>query len=150
MTIELVRLKTESVNKEVSSGFGIVEVIVSIFLLGILGMLIAAGLIQAIIANARNTFIVAVSQRTSEEIVRLQAVDWKCSEINSLLSAAPTTITPPISPNETVTISFAKVGTWSCNSTVSTYYPIKVMATNRDNVVFSSEFMVGTVKESSG
>lgn len=133
-----------------NEGFGIVEVIVSLFLLGILGMLIAAGLIQAIIANAKNTFIASVTQHVSEEIATLQSADMKCSDLTTLLTTAPKVITPAIRKDEVVTMSFEKVGTWSCDSTKNSFYPVKISANNKNEVLLSTEFLIGTIKETSG
>lgn len=113
--------------EESDSGFGLVEVIVSLFLLVTLSVLIAAGLMQSVLASQRNATVATASQLITEEVARIHASVSTCEALLYLTN--PSAIAGSTTTAADGTILQTKVTStdWvGCDESVQDTYPIRV------------------------
>jgi hypothetical protein len=109
-------------------GFGVIEAVVSIFLLGVLGILIAGGLIQNILANSRNVLIASASQIVTAEVLRIHSSVTTCEALESLVSGSAESAELILGETRIVSLGVEKVGWSICGELPSGAYPIRISA----------------------
>lgn len=73
-------------------GFGLVEVIVSMFLLALLSLAFLPLLISSLTATVRNSTVTTASQLLAEQLDRVPTVDRNCAALQAF-AAEPATVT---------------------------------------------------------
>lgn len=134
--------KTQKMSEPLEQeGFGIVEVIVSVFLLGLLGVVIAGGLAQSIIANSRNVFYASVSQLMTKTTARIQSEVSNCTELMALVNESLPSDVVDID-NRVVEIKTSPLNWTTCNPLLTKIYPLKIISQSEGVTVFSLESLV--------
>jgi type II secretory pathway pseudopilin PulG len=131
-------MRVSSRNSE--QGFGAVEAVVALFLLGIIGVLVAAGLVQAISANARNTVTVSATQLVAAEINKIQGEVATCADLQLFMNAASQTGTSTLVGNSTVVVQL-EVQNWQTCVEPGTHI-VRAWASVEDSLVFEAKSLV--------
>lgn len=129
-------------NRPLSPGFGVIEVVVSILLLAVLGILIAGGLIQNIIANSQNVLSASATQLVTQEALRLQSSVTNCTDLNAAISATTATTQLVLGETRSIEVKAEKLGWSTCGEIASKVYPILLVARSGAETLFSAETLV--------
>lgn len=119
-----------------------IEVVVSIVLLAILGVLVAAGLIQTIIGNSRNVLVATASQVLTQEVARIQSTVTTCLQVDALIAGTTQSTELVLGESQVIEVVSEPVGWASCGDISSGVYPIRLVAKNGDESLFSVETLV--------
>lgn len=104
-------------NKPASeSGFTLVEVIVSLMLLALVGVLVGASLMAASAASATNSMHGAANQLLSKELERIRTNVVTCSRLNQLVSGNFGNSTTTTTDGKQLVSSVKLVGTADCST----------------------------------
>ena len=101
------------------SGFGLVEVVVSMFLLAILAVGLLPGIINGLKQSANNITITAATQLVDEQIDLALASGSTCSTIRNLASSATTTDSRGVSLSRSTTAAVCPTGASSYPTTLA-------------------------------
>ncbi|WP_207454284.1 type II secretion system protein [Herbiconiux sp. SYSU D00978] len=85
--------RIEGSNPSGDGGFGLIEIVVSIFLLGLLAIAYLPLLVQSLQASARNGVTSTASQLLNAELDELAAVVPYCDEVSNFASATTAAVT---------------------------------------------------------
>jgi type II secretory pathway pseudopilin PulG len=75
------------------SGIGLIEIVVSMFLIALLAMAFLPLLIQSLKATTTNTSVASATQLVSQQLERVRTVGATCSAITSFASTDPAPVT---------------------------------------------------------
>jgi type II secretory pathway pseudopilin PulG len=73
-------------------GFGVIEIVVAMFLLGLLAIATLPLLIQSMTVASKNVIIAAASQVVEQQLEQLRASGSSCGAVMTLIAATPATI----------------------------------------------------------
>jgi type II secretory pathway pseudopilin PulG len=76
-------------------GFGVIEIVVSMFLLGLLAIATLPLLMQSMIVASNNSRIVTATQVVAQQLQQLTNSGSSCSAIKTLVAAAPAVVPGP-------------------------------------------------------
>jgi prepilin-type N-terminal cleavage/methylation domain-containing protein len=99
------------------SGFTLVEVIVSLLLLALVGVLVCGALIEASTASAKNSMRGTATQLLTKEIDRIRTNVVTCSRLTSLLSGNFGRSSTTTADGKQLISSVRLIGTADCSTT---------------------------------
>ncbi|MCU1507715.1 MAG: type secretion system protein [Microbacteriaceae bacterium] len=73
-------------------GFGLIEIVVSMFLLGLLAIATLPLLIQSMAVASKNATIASATQVVEQQLEQLRASGSSCSAVKTLVAATPATV----------------------------------------------------------
>ena len=77
------------------SGFGVIEIVVSMFLLGLLAIATLPLLMQSMTIASNNSKIVAATQVVAQQFQQLKDSGSSCSAVKTLVAATPAAVPGP-------------------------------------------------------
>lgn len=80
---------------DIERGFGVIEIVVSMFLLALLAAAMLPLLIQSMRVASTNATIAVATQVVAQQLEQLTASGSSCSAVKALVAAAPTTVPGP-------------------------------------------------------
>jgi type II secretory pathway pseudopilin PulG len=107
-------------------GFGLVEVVVSIFLLAVLAMGLLPGIVNGLKQSAGNITITAATQMVDEQIDLAVSSGSTCSTIRDLASSKSTTDSRGVSLSRTTATAVSASPATAC-PVAATAYPTTVL-----------------------
>lgn len=92
-------MKTEG-SSSGESGFSLVEIVVSMFLIGVLAISVLPVFIQALTASATNITIATATQMVNDQMDLARASVKNCAELTTFVGAVP----PPVTDSQKVVL----------------------------------------------
>ena len=128
---------------ESESGFTLVEVIVSLMLLALIGVLVGGALIEASTASAKNSMRGSATQLLAKEIDRIRENVVTCSRLTDLLSGNFGRSSTTTADGKQLISSVRLVGTADCtNTSVAAVLEVSVLNGNTTVAKATSAFEV--------
>lgn len=128
--------------RESDSGFGMIEVVVSILLLAILGVLVAGALVQSILSNTRNVLVATASQVVTQEISRIQSTVTTCAQLDALIAGTTASEELVLGETKVIEIDTEGIGWATCGGLASGVYPVRLLAKSGTETLFSVDTLV--------
>jgi type II secretory pathway pseudopilin PulG len=101
------------------TGFGLIEIVISMFLLAILAMLFLPLLIQGLKQSAENTTLATGTQLVNEQLRAAQAASPVCSDVSALTGMADFTDPRGVVIRVTTTVGACPTGKGTVSITVT-------------------------------
>jgi type II secretory pathway pseudopilin PulG len=81
--------------EETQAGFGMIEIVISMFLLGILAIAFLPVLITSMKASVVNTTVASAAQVVTQQLEQARATGSSCSAVKAFAAAVPAAVAQP-------------------------------------------------------
>ena len=117
-----------STDSRAEGGFGIIEIVVSMLLLGLMAMAFLPLLVQSLRVSVTNTTLATATQLVAQEMEELRALESRCGSLQTY--AAETNA--EVSADQTLRAHISEI-TCPSNPTVSTTVAVRVWVTDHED-----------------
>lgn len=125
----------ESVARRGENGFTMVEIVVSMFLIGIIAVSVLPVLMQALKATAVNITIATATQMLNEQLDTARGSVRNCSQLHDFLAATP----PSVTDSQKVVLQAKRTGAEECSDTKLGAALVTITVTRGDTHAIVSE-----------
>ena len=130
--------------RDTESGIGLIEIVVSMFLIALLAMAFLPLLIQSLRATTTNTSASIATQLVSQQLEQLRTVATTCTAVSTFLATDPA----PVTDDRGVILTIDRQLVGACPSTYPGTVKVRMAVTNGGSTLSEATTLVMVVTAS--